>query len=74
MTEIELGTILKSMYDNALEKEKSTNIHLFGIKYADIIRDSKYKPIDIVRAAALPESYVVEINKGIKLSKYVIPK
>lgn len=46
-------------------------IHLFGIKYADDIRKNRYTPREILKYANMPESYQVEINKGIKLAKYV---
>ena len=57
------------MYREALEGEKVIAIHLFGIKYADQIRDMSAK--DIVVGAGLPESYPTEIRKGINLAKYV---
>lgn len=46
-------------------------IHLFGIKYGELIREQKYTPKNILKYAKMPESYQVEINKGIKLAKYV---
>lgn len=74
MTVRELSTILKGMYDNAPRGDQVAMIHLFGIKYAEEIRDNKYTPKEILFAADMPESYQVEINKGIKLEKYVTPK
>lgn len=47
-------------------------IHLFGIKYGQIIRNNRYTPKEILKYVEMPESYQVEINKGIKLAKYVI--
>jgi hypothetical protein len=70
----ELGKILKDMYDNAPRGDQAAIIHLFGVKYADEIRNSEYTPKDILRSVNMPESYQAEINKGIKLSKYVIAK
>lgn len=74
MTLNELGNILKSMYDNAPRREQSVMIHLFGIQYANEIRENDYTPKDILKSAGMPESYQAEINKGIKLSKYVVAK
>lgn len=57
------------MYAKAETKEKAVSIHLFGIKYADQIREMSAK--EIVVGAGLPESYKTEIRKGINLTKYV---
>ena len=61
--------ILAQMYRDAPEREKALSIHLFGIKYADQIRNMSAK--EIVVGADLPESYKTEVRKGIKLAKYV---
>jgi hypothetical protein len=71
MTENELGKKLRDMYDNASPNEQTTMIHLFGIKYAEEIRDSGITPREILKKADMQESYQTEINKGIRLSKYV---
>jgi hypothetical protein len=34
----ELSSKLKDKYDNAPEKEQVANIHLFGIKYGEVIK------------------------------------
>jgi hypothetical protein len=62
------------MYDNAPEDYKVANIHLFGVKYASIILDENFKVIEIVRASEIKKSYRTEVNKGIKLARYVIPR
>jgi hypothetical protein len=74
MTENELGKILKEMYDDASSGEQLVKIHLFGVKYALVICDNNYKAKDIIRASGLNPSYVAELNKGIKLAKYVMPR
>lgn len=74
MSAYDLGKILNDMYENAPSKEQTTMIHLFGIKYAKEIRDNNITPREILVYAKLPESYQVEINKGIKLAKYVVLK
>ena len=71
MTVVKLGEILRDMYDNAPHKEQTTMIHLFGVKYADEIRGNGFIPKDILKVAQMPISYQIEINKGIKLAKYV---
>lgn len=74
MTENQLGRILKEMYDNAPDGYQVANIHLFGIKYANVILENNYKATDIIRCSGLNKSYATEVSKGIKLSRYVIPK
>jgi len=37
MTENQLAEILKEMYEGAPSGEQVVNIHLFGVKFADII-------------------------------------
>ncbi len=46
-------------------------IHLFGIKYADEIKESGIAPKEIAKDADINESYGTEISKGMKLKKYV---
>ncbi len=74
MTENELGRILKEMYETAPKGYQVANIHLFGVKYARIIIENNYKAADIIRASGLHVSYATEVSKGVKLSKYVVPK
>ena len=72
MTESELAVELKLMYEKGIPlREQTTMIHLFGIKYGDVIRKNKYSVKNILKYAEMPESYKTEISKGIKLAKYV---
>lgn len=72
MTKSELANELKKMYEGGIRRrEQTTMIHLFGIKYANIIKDKGYNPKEILKYAQMPESYYTEINKGIRLAKYV---
>ena len=71
MTKEELGLELNNLYTNAKNGEKVLMIHVFGVKYADEIKSSKYLVKDIIKSANINESYVTELNKGIKLAKYV---
>jgi hypothetical protein len=70
MTVNELGNKLKEMYEGS-KTNKTAMIHLFAIKYAWEIRDNGYTPKEILKIAQMPDSYFAEINKGIKLAKYV---
>jgi hypothetical protein len=70
----ELGKILREMYISAPDKEQATFIHLFGIKYGNLILSNKYSAAEIVKASGIKESYKTEVRKGINLSKYVISK
>ncbi|HBV87532.1 MAG TPA: hypothetical protein DEF42_12970 [Desulfosporosinus sp.] len=74
MTESELGRILREMYDNAPAGYQVANIHLFGVKYASIILGENLKVTDIIKASGIKESFKTELNKGVKLAKYVVPK
>ena len=74
--------LLRAAYDNALKGEKTTGIHLFGIKYAhelqkltsdgssisDVIKEivEKARPLGDSKG-----SYTIEVSKGMKLAKYV---
>ena len=70
MTVLDLGNKLREMYET-VGANKSTMIHLFGVIYADEMRNAGIKPIEVVKAAQMQESYQTEVNKGMNLSKYV---
>ena len=70
----ELGEKLSDMYHNAPSGDKVAMIHLFGIKYADEIKQYKFSKKDITKQADIPDSYITEIMKGVKLAKYVKEK
>ena len=76
MTPEELVAKLKSMYDNADEKEAATMIHLFGILYAEQLdsckRNDGVSPTRIAKMA-FPNnpSYATEVSKGMRLARYV---
>lgn len=70
MTSIELAEKLRKMYERK-GVNKTTMIHLFGVIYADEIRNAGITAIEIVKAAQMPDSYQAEVNKGIGLSRYV---
>ena len=74
MTLIELGTKLSEMYNNAPKGDSVAMIHLFGIKYADQIKESEYSKKDIINQSGISASYLTELTKGVKLADYVIPK
>jgi len=61
--------ILADIYRNAPHKEQALSIHLFGIKYADQIREMPSQTLAVM--AGLGKSYGSEIRKGINLAKYV---
>jgi len=72
LTENELGIKLKEMYEvGCPKKEAVTFIHLFGIKYADDIRSNRLNVAELIKVSGISPTYITEINKGIKLSKYV---
>ncbi|MDX8340541.1 hypothetical protein SLH46_15180 [Draconibacterium sp. IB214405] len=71
MTEKELSEKLADMYFNAMKGEAVSMIHLFGIKYAEEIRNYSIK--EIIEMSGLNPSYGTEVSKGMKLAKYVKP-
>lgn len=71
MTKQELSIKLIKMIENAPKGEVSVQYHLFGIKYAEIIKELKINAEDIVEGAGYKKSLAAEIRKGIKLSRYV---
>ncbi|MGL6186990.1 MAG: HTH-like domain-containing protein [Clostridium chrysemydis] len=72
MNASKLGIILKKMYESGEDTgEQVAMIHLFAIRYADIIQNNNISKADILRQAKMKRSYSTEISKGIKLSKYV---
>lgn len=74
MNQETLGQILKDMYNNAENGEQVAHIHLFGIKYGSIIIKNKYSMREIIDFSGINKSYQTELNKGVKLSKYVALK
>lgn len=74
MTDNQLAAALEKMYHNAPKGESVAMIHLFGIKYAEELKNSKSNKKDIAKAAKVPESFATEISKGIKLAKYITVK
>ncbi len=71
---IELGNKLKNMYENAPYGEATTMIHMFGIKYANEIKQNGFTSNDVIKASGLNSSYATEVNKGMKLAEYVMIK
>ncbi len=74
MTLNELGTKLSEMYNNAQKGDSVAMIHLFGIKYANEIKESEYSKKDIITQSGISASYLTELTKGVKLAEFVIPK
>ena len=71
-SEQELSDILKNMYETGnTSHSQVAYIHLFGLKFGQSIRANKLSVKDIVSKAGLSNSYIVEINKGVKLSELI---
>jgi len=71
MTKQELAIELKRMCD-ANRDNIPTMIRLFGIKYANEIKDCKAPYRYYIELSGVGKiSYQVEIGKGVQLSKYV---
>jgi len=74
MTSIELAKKLKDMYTNAPKGDSTTMIRLFGIMYANELKDCTSSMSDIAELAEIGINYHAEISKGIRLSQYVSVK
>ena len=70
----ELGRILREMYDKPSHVSKTTSIHMFGITYCDEIEGAGLSGAEILRASGLQPSYLTELHKGMRLSRFVEPK
>ena len=71
-TSEQLGKILAEMYNDAPRNEQVTWKHLFGIKYADEIRNAGIK--SIIDFSGISSTYRTEVSKGVNLAKYVSVK
>ena len=71
MNETELVERLRSMYRNAPNREKSTAIHLFGIRYVTDLASLHVSIERVAQLSGVGNSYGTEIRKGMKLAKYV---
>ena len=69
-----LGSVLEKMYSSAPNNDKVIMIHLFGIKYGEIIENENLNLRNIINASGISGSYYVEVRKGIRLSHYVREK
>jgi hypothetical protein len=71
MTVEQLGKKLKEMYDNAPRKEQVTWVHLFGIRYAEQIKEIGIR--EVIEQSGILSTYGAELSKAIRLAKYVKP-
>lgn len=69
--EKKLGDVLSGMYNGAPEGDKLTFIHLFGIQYADMITENNLSIKKIIEYSSIKSSFATEVNKEVKLAKYV---
>lgn len=74
MNDMELAEILRGMYNNARRNEAVCQVNLFGILYAEELKNSGCTIKHIVELAGIQSGYVSEISKGMKLSRYVVPR
>ena len=80
MTVYDLAKELSEMYENADKGDKIAMIHLFGIRYAKVIKEKKLSAGEIVKNTKLKngekfkKSYITEISKGMRLAKFVTEK
>ncbi len=65
-----MANILMENYQKA-NNDAVAQIHLFGIKYGKQIKLNNYRVTDIIELAGISDTYVTELNKGIKLGGFV---
>ena len=70
MNEPELAEILRRMHRNAPHGERSTAVHLFGIRYVAEL-SAPHVNINTVADLAGLSKWYTEVRKGIRLAKYV---
>ena len=63
----ELGSILLGMYNDPDAASKKTAIHMFGLKYGEIIKKNNYSATAIIAAAGMQDSYHTEISNGVRI-------
>ena len=71
MNEKTLANELKKRYKKAARNQTILMIDLFGIEYGEVIRTKEYSIKQIVQLSGIGESYITEVTKAVKLSKYV---
>ena len=67
LTTDDLADILKNMYSNPEHTGKAMTPMIFGFKYAEVIEKNKYSISAILAKITVPDSYEVEIKKGMNL-------
>ena len=68
----DLARELKNSYSTAAKSQKVVQIHLFGIRHANVLRNVSLP--ELLARAGMPDSYKTEISKGIRLSEHVQAK
>ena len=71
MTTRELAKILRENYTRPPSGRKTVEIHLFGIRFAQQLRQVSI--LEVVEASGIPATYATEIAKGVALAEFVTP-
>lgn len=66
----ELSAILTEMYNGS--DNKTTAIHMFGLKYAEAIKNLGTSVVDIVKNSDISDSYHTEVSKGIRIYEAIL--
>lgn len=66
----ELSAILTEMYNGS--DNKTTAIHMFGLKYAEAIKNLGTSIVDIVKNSDISDSYHTEVSKGIRIYEAIL--
>lgn len=68
----ELGDILSGMYSNPDVANKTTAVHMFGLKYGYIIKKNNYAATALAEKAGIGSSYHAEISKGVRIYESIL--
>ena len=71
MDALALSEKLRESYENAGRNEATSQVILYGIKYAEELQACGKPLREIVIDSGISKGYLSELGKGVKLSKYV---
>ena len=74
MHQKEMAKILRGKHTPATRNEALCHVNLSGKKLAEELKNSGCTIKHIVELSGIQSGYVSEISKGMKLSRYVVPR
>lgn len=68
----ELAAILSEMYNDPKVVNKTTAVHMFGLKYGDVIKEQNIAATNLVTMANINSSYHAEVSKGVRIYESIL--